>query len=221
MNRKKKKMPERKGVQRSVRTANINTEPEDLLHDDLIDIVRIPSQNVRFVERSNENPTTESSDLVALKYYFDTKFNALEARITNDAQAVSTDLDEKFNSYIKTIAEDKELKNHKLEQTLKQKLKKEVSLSFRNKGNKQQYEFNLEQLAKVEEAKSLLEIGSLRRLTKKIDEVISEIQKRNKFIRLADRSAGGWMTVQDYYFLFSLYLKLTFPSLQLKSINVN
>ena len=214
-------MPERKGVQRSVRTANINTEPEDLLHDDPIDIVRIPSQNVRFVERSNENPTTESSDLVALKYYFDTKFNALEARITNDAQAVSTDLDEKFNSYIKTIAEDKELKNHKLEQTLKQKLKKEVSLSFRNKGNKQQYEFNLEQLAKLEEAKPLLEIGSLRRLNKKIDEVISEIQKRNKFIRLADRSAGGWMTVQDYYILFSLYLKLTFPSLQLKSINVN
>ena len=90
------------------------------------------------------------------------------------------------------------MKNHKLEQTLKQKLKKEVSLSFRNKGNKQQYEFNLEQLAKLEEAKSLLEIGSVRRLTKKIDEVISDIQKRNKLIRLADRSAGGWMTVQEY-----------------------
>ena len=191
-------MPGRKGVKRSVRTANIDIEPEDLLDDDPIDIVRIPSQNIRFVESSNENPTTESNDLVALKDYFDTKFNALEAKITNDAQAVSTDLDEKFNSYINTMAEDNELKNHKLEQTLKQKLKKEVSLSFRNKGNKQQYEFNLEQLAKLEEAKSLLEIGSVRRLTKKIDEVISDIQKRNKLIRLADRSAGGWMTVQEY-----------------------
>ena len=87
-------MPGRKGVKRSVRTANINIEPEDLLHDDPIDIVRIPSQNVRFVERSNENPTTESSDLVALKDYFNTKFNMLEARITNDAQAVCTDLDD-------------------------------------------------------------------------------------------------------------------------------
>ena len=191
-------MPGRKGVKRSVKTANIDIEPEDLLDDDPIDIVRIPSQNIRFVESSNENPTTESNDLVALKDYFDTKFNALEAKITNDAQAVSTDLDEKFNSYINTMAEDNELKNHKLEQTLKQKLKKEVSLSFRNKGNKQQYEFNLEQLAKLEEAKSLLEIGSVRRLTKKIDEVISDIQKRNKLIRLADRSAGGWMTVQEY-----------------------
>ena len=88
-------MPGRKGVKRSVRTANINIEPEDLLHDDPIDIVRIPSQNIRFAERSNENPTTESSDLAALKDYFDTKFIALEAKITNDAQAVSTYLDEK------------------------------------------------------------------------------------------------------------------------------
>ena len=88
-------MPGRKGVKRSVRTANINIEPEDLLHDDPIDIVRIPSQNIRFVERRNENPTTESSDLAALKDYFDTKFIALEAKITNDAQAVSTYLDEK------------------------------------------------------------------------------------------------------------------------------
>ena len=78
-------MPVRKGVKRTVKTANIDIEPEDLLHDDPIDIVRIPSQNIRFVERSNENPTTESNDLVALKDYFNTKFNALEAKITNHA----------------------------------------------------------------------------------------------------------------------------------------
>ena len=41
-------------------------------------------------------------------------------------------------------------------------------------------------------------MGSVRRLTKKIDKVISEIQKRNKLIRLADRSAGGWRIVQEY-----------------------
>ena len=63
---------------------------------------------------------------------------------------------------------------------------KEVNISFRNKGNKRQYEFNLEQLAKLEEAKSLLEIGSVHKITKKIDEVISKMQKRNKLIRLAD-----------------------------------
>ena len=38
----------------------------------------------------------------------------------------------------------------------------------------------------------------MRRLTMKIDEVNSDIQKRNRLIRLAEKSAGGWMTVQEY-----------------------
>ena len=60
-------------------------------------IVKIPSQNLQFVERRNENSTTELSDLVVLKDYFDTK--RARSKITIDAQAVSTDLDEKLNSY--------------------------------------------------------------------------------------------------------------------------
>ena len=116
-------MPGRKGVKHFVKTASIDIEPEDLLHDDPIGTVKIPSQNLRFVEGRNENSATESSDLVPLRDYFDTKFNALEAKISNYAQAVNADLDEKFKSYIKTVTEDNELKNHKLEQSLKQKLK--------------------------------------------------------------------------------------------------
>ena len=54
------------------------------------------------------------------------------------------------------------------------------------------------QLAKLEEAKSLLEIDSVRRLTKKINEVTNEMLKRNKLIRVAHRLAGSWMTVQKY-----------------------
>ena len=72
-------IPGRKGAKRSVQTANIDIEPEDLLHDDPIDITKMASQNLRFVERRNKNSTTESSDLVAPKDYFDTKFNAQEA----------------------------------------------------------------------------------------------------------------------------------------------
>ena len=109
-------MPGRKGVKRSARTTTIDIEPEDLLHDDPRDIVRITRQKRRFVERSNKNSTTESSNLAALKDYFNTKSNELKAKLTNDAQAISTDLDKKFNSYIETVAEDNELKSHKLEQ---------------------------------------------------------------------------------------------------------
>ena len=77
--------------------------------------MRIRSQNIQFFEKSNENPIAESSDLVVLKDYFDTKQNAPEAKTTNDAQVVSTDIDEKL--YIKTVAVDNELKNHKFDQT--------------------------------------------------------------------------------------------------------
>ena len=95
---------------------------------------------------------------------------------------VGADLDEK--SYIKTITEDNKLKNHKLDQTLKQKqLKKEVNASFRNKGNKHLYKSNFEQLAKLEVAKSLLEIGSVCRLTKKIDVGISKKKKKQQVVK--------------------------------------
>ena len=50
-------MPERKGVKHSARAASIDSEPEGRLHDDPLDVVRILSQNIRFVERSHENPT--------------------------------------------------------------------------------------------------------------------------------------------------------------------
>ena len=51
-------MPERKGVKHSARAASVDSELEGLLHDDPLDVLRILSQNIRFVERSHENPTT-------------------------------------------------------------------------------------------------------------------------------------------------------------------
>ena len=72
-------MSGRKRVNRSARAASIDSEPEGLIHDVPIGIVRMPSQNLRFAERSNENSTTKSSDLVEIKDYFDTKFSALQS----------------------------------------------------------------------------------------------------------------------------------------------
>ena len=84
-----------------------------------------------------------------------------------------------------------------MSEPLRQKIKTEANVSFQNKGNKLQYEFKLEQLAKMEEENSYLRsIKVLRRLIKKIDKV-SKMQKHNKLIGLADRSANGWMTAQE------------------------
>ena len=127
----------RKGIKRSARNANIDSEPDDLLHDDPIDIMRIPNQIMWFVKRSNQNPTTDSSDLDVLKDYFDTKFNGLVAKTTNNEFKMNLD--------------DELKKITNLSEPLQQKIKKEANASFRNKGNKLQYEFKLEQLEKMEE----------------------------------------------------------------------
>ena len=79
---------------------------------------------------------------------------------------------ESLTQYIKTVAKYNNLENPKLEQTLKQKLKKEGNVSFRNKGNKLQYEFNLDQVINWKKQNCYL--------TKKIDEVINEMQNCNK-----------------------------------------
>ena len=50
----------------------------------------------------------------------DTEFNALESNIPCDSKGVSTEFDEKLNSYIKTAVVDNNFKNQTLDQTLKQ-----------------------------------------------------------------------------------------------------
>ena len=67
---------------------------------------------------------------IVLKDYFDTKVNAVEAKITNNAQVVSTELAENFNSYSKAVAKDNKFKNHKLKQTLQQRKRKKQMCNF-------------------------------------------------------------------------------------------
>ena len=93
---------------------------------------------------------------------------------------------ERFES---VISERKEESQKALLQV--QSLKRTSELQFRFKGNKAQFVFNEELLEKVEQGKAFLEKGKTESATTSLDEVVSELKKRNKLIRLADKSDAG------------------------------
>lgn len=75
------------------------------------------------------------------------------------------------------------------------KFREDTSIKFKSEGNRIQFRFN-------EDIQEGLE--NLQRQVKHspqfaiVDELISKLKERNKLIRIADNSAGGWATVREY-----------------------
>ena len=76
------------------------------------------------------------------------------------------------------------------------KTKKEIVFKF--VGNKYQHEFNEVIVEALEKVIELIEAGSKNRSTDLIKTQINKLTKRNKCIKMAGKSPGGWETVQEY-----------------------
>lgn len=81
------------------------------------------------------------------------------------------------------------------QESISLKVKDEVNLKFKSEGNKIQYRFNeeiLASLSKLEKPNTFAATNSI------IADLKSKVKNRNKLIRIADKSAGGWSTVREY-----------------------
>ena len=94
-----------------------------------------------------------------------------------------------------------ESKLHSDSRQIEKKLKlskPKPEINFKFKGNKMQYHFTIKLVEELENIKFLVSEGSVSRVKKKINKLVEEVQRRNKLIKLADRSPPGWATVQEY-----------------------
>ncbi|XP_076109596.1 uncharacterized protein LOC143078633 [Mytilus galloprovincialis] len=81
--------------------------------------------------------------------------------------------------------------------SLAKKLKKEVSVKLKGEGNQIQYSFNsdfVSELQKLQKRTSAEDSVS----TNLISGLILKINRRNKLIRIANKSPAGWSTVRKY-----------------------
>ena len=86
----------------------------------------------------------------------------------------------------------------KLQKPSNKNAKIEGTFKFKHKGNRTQFEFNLQILQIVENLSSVLNNDDTSEANDLCDDLTTKLKLRNKLIKMADRSVLGWDTVAEY-----------------------
>ena len=82
--------------------------------------------------------------------------------------------------------------------SVSKQLKVENELKFSYPGNERNYKFNLEVLDLLESVSKALLVQDSAKASLLLNDSIKLIKERNRKIRIADSSEGGWLTVKHY-----------------------
>ena len=107
-------------------------------------------------------------------------------------------LDEKLGNLEANISKNAQLTNNKTKKLEKKLRGINKAKIFEHKGNERNYLSNLDLAERIEESISLFKENDTKTVSKNLKNCLEMIRKRNKLIRLADKSEAGWAIVKEY-----------------------
>ena len=131
----------------------------------------------------------------------DITMNPTRKQAWRNEQQASTNTNkaiENLKTYFDSTFDDIQQQFSKENEKLTKRMKKDSKYKFRYKSNQIQFEFNESIYDKVDTVVKLIKNGSQNRASKLAKSIKEDIEKQNKFLKIADKSIAGWGTVEEY-----------------------
>ena len=119
-------------------------------------------------------------------------------RILRSFQAATSEIQQTFKDNCAVMRAEMFHNQRESIQTISDKIKTSTSMKWKREGNKKQFDFNSEVLEIMVRASDACKMRDLTAVSGYIDTVTHKMSCRQKLIRMADSSEGGWQTVREY-----------------------